>query len=139
MRAIDADLLKKEMWSDYQINDMFYPNSHEDALKIVSNIIDSLPTVEGKAQEPRVMTLDEVKAMDRLTYCVIEPHSKVIKNTFNAEYRGIVAIGTDNFLDFGLYADTNPYRRTEAGYNKTWRCWTSRPTDEQRKVVKWDE
>lgn len=50
MRAIDADLLKKEMWSDYQINDMFYPNSYEDALKIVSNIIDSLPTVEGSAE-----------------------------------------------------------------------------------------
>jgi len=24
-------------------------------------------------------------------------------------------------------------------YNDSWRCWTSRPTDEQRKAVKWDE
>lgn len=24
-------------------------------------------------------------------------------------------------------------------YNKKWRCWTSRPTDEQREAVKWDE
>lgn len=24
-------------------------------------------------------------------------------------------------------------------YGKTWRCWTSRPTDEQRKAVKWDD
>ena len=23
-------------------------------------------------------------------------------------------------------------------YNKTWRCWTSRPTDEQREAVKWE-
>lgn len=23
-------------------------------------------------------------------------------------------------------------------YNKKWRCWTEKPTDEQRKVVKWD-
>lgn len=23
-------------------------------------------------------------------------------------------------------------------YGKTWRCWTARPTDEQRKAVKWD-
>lgn len=24
-------------------------------------------------------------------------------------------------------------------YGKTWRCWTAKPTDEQRKTVKWDE
>ena len=24
-------------------------------------------------------------------------------------------------------------------YGKEWRCWTSRPTDEQRKAVKWDD
>lgn len=24
-------------------------------------------------------------------------------------------------------------------YGKTWRCWTSKPTDEQRKTVKWDD
>lgn len=24
-------------------------------------------------------------------------------------------------------------------YGKTWRCWSARPTDEQRKAVKWDE
>lgn len=46
---------------------------------------------------------------------------------------------TDNFLDFGLYADTNPYRRTDAGYGKSWRCWTSRPTEAQRKATPWNE
>ena len=24
-------------------------------------------------------------------------------------------------------------------YGRDWRCWSSRPTDEQRKAVKWDE
>lgn len=24
-------------------------------------------------------------------------------------------------------------------YNKKWRCWSAKPTDEQRKVVKWDD
>jgi len=92
-----------------------------------------------KEQGPRVMTLEEVKGMKRLTICAVEQRSKVIKNAFNAEYGGIVTLGNENFLDFGLYGDTNRYRRTEAGYGKTWRCWTSRPTDEQREAVKWDE
>lgn len=91
-----------------------------------------------KEQEPRVMTLEEVKGMKRLAICAVEQRSKVIKNTFNAEYGGIVTLGTENFLDFGLYGDTNRFRRTEAGYGKTWRCWTARPTDEQREAAKWN-
>lgn len=120
----------------------------ESALSVDSDYVDCvrtdlLQTVVGllKAQKPRVMTLEEVKGMKRLTVCVIEQRSKVIKiieNTFNAEYGGIVTLGTENFLDFGLYGDTSRYRRTEAGYGKTWRCWTSRPTKEQRERVKWD-
>ena len=27
----------------------------------------------------------------------------------------------------------------QSGYGVTWRCWTSRPTDEQRGKVKWDD
>lgn len=91
-----------------------------------------------REQEPRVMTLEEVKAMKRLTICAVEQRSKVIKNTFNAEYGGIVTLGNENFIDFGLYGDTKRYRRTEAGYGITWRCWTARPTDEQREAAKWD-
>lgn len=91
-----------------------------------------------EAQEPRVLTLEEVKGMKRLTVCAVEQHSKVIKNTFNAEYGGIVTIGNENFLDFGLYGDTNRYRRSEAGYGKTWRCWTAKPTKEQREATPWE-
>ena len=25
----------------------------------------------------------------------------------------------------------------DSGYGKTWRCWTSRPTDEQREATPW--
>ena len=92
-----------------------------------------------KEQEARVMTLEEVKGMKRLTICAVEQRSKVIKNTFNAEYGGIVTLGNENFLDFGLYGVTNRYRRTEAGYGKTWRCWSARPTDKQRQEVKWND
>ena len=90
-----------------------------------------------KAQEPRVLTLEEVKEMKRLTICAVEQRSKVIKNTFNVEYGGIVTLGNKNFLDFVLYGDTNRYRRTEAGYGKTWRCWTARPEEKVRIETPW--
>lgn len=82
------------------------------------------------------MTLEEVKAMKRHTICAVEQRSKVLHTTFNAEYRGTLTIGKHNYLDFGLYADVNPFRRSEEGYGKTWRCWTSRPTEEQMEAVK---
>lgn len=91
-----------------------------------------------KAQEPRVMTLEEVKAMKRHTICAVEQRSKVLHTTFNAEFYGTVKIGQRNYLDFGLYADVNPFRRSEGGYGKTWRCWTTRPTDEQMEAMAWD-
>lgn len=47
MRLIDADRLKKEMWEDYERNDMFYPDSHHEAFRVISNIIDNMPTVSG--------------------------------------------------------------------------------------------
>lgn len=91
-----------------------------------------------KAHEPRVMTLEEVKAMKRYTICAVEQRSKVLHTTFNAEYRGHLTIGGRDYIDFGLYADVSPFRRSESGYGKTWRCWTSRPTDKQREATPWN-
>jgi len=92
-----------------------------------------------KAQEPRVMTLEEVKAMKRYTICAVEQRSKVLHTTFNAEYRGHLTIGGRDYIDFGLYADVSPFRRSESGYGKTWRCWTSRPTDKQMEATPWTQ
>lgn len=83
-----------------------------------------------KAQEPRVMTLEEVKMLDRDYYYLEAMRSP------GKELREIVGA-------YGLECVTWPSitwaRQTmgDRGYGKTWRCWTSRPTDEQREAVKW--
>ena len=123
----------KEAFKEVDDPTLTFPMNILSAYELATNIEELL-----KAQEPRVMTLEEVKRMKRLTICAVEQRSKVIKDAFNAEYGGIVTLGTENFLDFGLYGNTNRYRRTEARYGKSWRCWTARPTDEQRKEVKWE-
>ena len=83
-----------------------------------------------KAQEPRVMTLDEVETWNNQSI-----YSK--ENIF-----------IENFADdFGTLAYVGDFRNrsypTEesafSGYGKSWRCWTSRPTDEQREAVKWND
>ena len=68
-----------------------------------------------KAQEPRVMTLEEAKS------------------AYVVEYR------SGKIREFGsalLDLDVDPLN---AEYGKIYRVWTSRPTDAQREAVKWDD
>lgn len=83
------------------------------------------------AHEPRVMTLDKVKMLDSDYYYLESIRSP------GKELREIVGA-------YGLTCVTWPSitwaRQTmgDSGYGKTWRCWTARPTEEQREVVKWE-
>jgi hypothetical protein len=85
-----------------------------------------------KAQEPRVMTLEEVKAIPYDADIWIETEYYVGKITIFAAtintkgLRGVMVYGSHKIYDY-------------EAYNKLWRCWTSRPTDEQREAVKWDD
>ena len=79
---------------------------------------------------PRVLTLDEMQSFDGAVL---------------VEYTGTFGQEMTEWLLFrrtayNWIAFTN-VKRTEVlfeivEYGKSWRCWTSRPTDEQRKVVK---
>ena len=80
-----------------------------------------------KAQEPRVMTLEEIpdaifgwmEMFGQLIPCVLED------------------VYVDDTVGFANIEDGHDYI-SASDYGKTWRCWTSRPTDEQREKVKWD-
>lgn len=68
-----------------------------------------------KAQEPRLMTLDEAKS------------------AFVIEYRsGKLKEAGMTILDL----DVDP---ANANYGVIYRVWTSRPTDEQREVTPWEQ
>lgn len=110
----------------------------ESALSVDSDYVDCvrtdlLQTVVGllKAQEPRVMTLEEVKALPYDADIWIDTEYYVGKITIFAAtintkgLRGVMVYGSHKTYDY-------------EAYNKLWRCWTSRPTDEQRKKVKWE-
>ena len=90
-----------------------------------------------KAQEPRVMTLEEVEdALDTVVW-VDRP---LIDNTSD-EYALIDAYSRKTQIVELRYpfCDKDYRERADyATYGKTWRCWTSRPTDEQREAVKWE-
>ena len=85
-----------------------------------------------KEQEPRVLTVDEVKAIPYDADIWIETEYYVGKITIFAAtintkgMRGVMVYGSHKTYDY-------------EAYNKLWRCWTSRPTDEQREAIPWKD
>lgn len=87
-----------------------------------------------KAQEPRVMTLEEVLALPYDTPIYIE----------NCDYlcgwdifAGITKDDDNDVVTGALWSTTEYWPQDK--YGDTWRCWTSRPTDEQREAIPWND
>lgn len=79
-----------------------------------------------KAQEPRVMTMHDWEAKHVAKIPAWIEWSKSAKDEC-ADYEradGWAILDIDGFIDVVYFGG---------------RCWTSRPTDEQREAVKWDE
>ena len=90
-----------------------------------------------KEQEPRVMTLEEIEdALDNVVWLDI-PGAENLADGFSL----IMAYSRKNgfvLLDSPFGDNPSQERFEYTDYNKTWRCWTSRPTDEQRKATPWE-
>lgn len=84
-----------------------------------------------KEQEARVMTLDEVKAFD-WDYCYLEEERLPGK-----EYRIVCGDYALTCITWSCIASMR-IQHGDARYGKKWRCWSAKPTDEQRQEVKWE-
>ena len=86
-----------------------------------------------KAQEARLLTLDEVMAHNNQDGCVwIQWRSNSVAASF--------IFTEDNWVKVSSSYQYKEPKFTwvrNDNYGKTWICWTSRPTDEQREAVKW--
>ena len=84
-----------------------------------------------KEQEPRVMKLEDVKAFE-WDYCYLEEERLPGK-----EYRSVCG-------DYALTCITWPciasmrIQHGDDSYGTKWRCWSAKPTEEQRRAVKWE-
>lgn len=96
---------------------------------------DALALLE--AQETRVMTWQEiVDTAPQMPFIWLESkenndrvfQSILFKTWLLDSIVTIITVMTQGWLFEGYHVD----------YGKTWRCWTSRPTDAQREAVKWE-
>lgn len=88
-----------------------------------------------KAQEPRVMTLEEAReTLHTSDFLVMEePHRSSIFLGHRGEWHFDLSNG--EYLDFD---DLDVWSNYVVEYGKIFRFWTSRPTEEQRKAVEWN-
>lgn len=96
-----------------------------------------------REQEARVMTLEEVcnlKYDDVVYYQGINTNSVESAIVLHGEKR-VPEVNT-RVVQFRHAAGTGGWNGINNAdlndYGKKWRCWTSRPTEEQRKAVKWE-
>lgn len=102
-----------------------------------------------KAQEPRVMTADEMIEAVKTNEAVYVEESP--EGSSQHCFWGLVVEGCDPPQDGGynypggvlfnvINAHEDMWDGDFYGLNSPlgWRCWTAKPTEEQRKAVKWD-
>jgi hypothetical protein len=89
-----------------------------------------------KAQEPRVMTLEELEDWDGAVFFEAFETDMYYALIENVD----LTAGMDGEYVLVNVVPGEHHRRIWGGehYGEIWRCWTSRPTDAQRKAVKWD-
>lgn len=89
-----------------------------------------------KEQEPRVMTLEEAReTLHTSDFLVMEePHRSSIFLGHRGEWHFDLSNG--EYLDFDDLDVGSDY---VVEYGKIFRFWTSRPSEEQRKAVPWDD
>jgi len=97
------------------------------------------------AQEPRVMTLEEVAgcvALERETPIYMEFGYLA---THAGQVIGLIPkymyFDDENGLSWNVCEGPDQGKKDGVAlceYNDIWRCWTSRPTDEQREATPWD-
>ena len=93
-----------------------------------------------KAQEARVITLAELWHMEHKPVCLERKNSRLYITepsiVLKTERSYIPSLGESYIL---MRENKIHDKYWACDYNKTWRCWTSSPTDEQREAVKWDD
>jgi hypothetical protein len=112
--------------------------AREDTIEIPRRVL--LDVLALLKAQPRVMTLDEIGNALKM------PLWKETKSAHKDLYTGWVLaydIQTGQGITGTRLGMSEPSGRMVwyklDDYGKKWRCWTARPTDEQRKAVKWDD
>lgn len=90
------------------------------------------------SQEARLLSACDVASCEKSVVLWVEERQGVIWNLLPLEI-GAKASHPDTGTDYLLFITYHGIRKFECDeYNQTWRCWTERPTNEQREAAPWE-
>lgn len=107
----------------------------DDALTVSYAIVDAIAAL--KAQEPRVLTLEELQSIGKTWDKNTPPYLWVEILDAPEWYTDDKMWVPYSFIRDTINVGSEKYNKDN--YLKRWRCWTSKPTDEQRKNTLWME
>lgn len=122
MRPIDADAVKKSI--KRALGGASFPH----LMAVIVGQIDKAPTIQS--DEPRVIDISEIYTAKKLDVWIEDKSENIVCPLMLIETEMTNKSQTAFFYPMLV--------RSIKAYGKTWRCWTARPTDEQRKAVEWD-
>lgn len=86
------------------------------------------------AQEPRILAFDELKSISGTASTVyVERRTKTHYN--ETAFVSVEKVYGENVI---FHGQKSIFGHSKKDYGKEWRCWTSRPTDEQREATPWE-
>lgn len=91
-----------------------------------------------KEQEPRVMTLEEVREWKQPDVWIENDKANFIGDYIEPAGRMEFAFLSSIVVGNKKHPDGTPITMDEQ-YGKKWRCWTARPTDKQREETPWEK
>lgn len=128
-KLIDAHAMLRRVIALYEKGavDLSYYN-------IVKEAVQMEPAVEA---EPRVLTLDELTAIEPFTVVYIEICGDPEIRCHVMEWIGRARIEPKGEEPFARMVFSY-YTAAEEDYGAYWRCWTGKPTFEQMTAVPWE-
>lgn len=130
MSIISEKLEDIRNYLDVEVHPVISPDRW-DIYAVLCDMVDEI-IVLMKAQEPRVMTLEEVIALKENTPVYIEH--------LNGYHGWDVYVGidpVDNDITTGAPWSPSEYW-PQSSYLDAWRCWTSRPDEKVRAETPWE-
>lgn len=93
-----------------------------------------------KEQVPRLMTLEEIKALPDCVFLEDRDisHAFSIKTISRPALPQLVFVNTNSEECIGFRGPDGDTSLVTSRYGVEWRCWTSRPARAQMEAVKWE-
>ena len=120
--------------------------TNEDAIKWLENLKQDIGQLRHEDLWPYAQAIDEIiSMMEAQEPRVMTPTEAYTADFVYVEFDGVItpALRTSKEREghresyFATQQLDGEWMRWD-DYGITWRCWTSRPTDEQRQAVKWE-